>query len=359
MLAGTLAALATHPLVGIPTAGLVLLATADAAQKKSRVLLNGLGTLVILLGVPAAFLLNAARGGTIPVWTHAPFAVLRSLVDAWPHFAPTGELPLDLPYLWRAVLPVLLVGAAWIAWRTANEKHHAALKPLAIAATLLLPAYALLGLFRFPEAGDVGAAVFPFRARLLELAAVFLLPAVSIGLVAAYEKLARLPAGQAGAPLARLTASGVLAATLVAAVYISYPRLDRIEPSKGYAVSASTVAAVQWIARACHGPYVVLGNQTVAAAAIRELGFVSFPGIPFAYANESGAPELNAFFLKMNNAPTRATAVEAMDANGVNELFFVVNDFWKNSSRIAEAATREADDVIEVDESVTIFVYRR
>ncbi|TAK04845.1 hypothetical protein EPO33_02510 [Patescibacteria group bacterium] len=352
MLAGTLAALATHPLVGIPTAGLALIAAADAARKEHAFTVRAIGEVLIIFGVPVAFLLNALRGGTVPVWTDAPLAVVRGLADAWPRFAPTGELPLDLPYLWRAVVPALLVAAALIAWRINDGKRRRTFTPIVTAALLLLPAYAGLGLLRFPEAGDVGAAAFPFRARLLELAAVFLLPAVSVGLVAAYEKLAR-------APLARLTASGVLAAALVASVYVSYPRLDRIEPSKGYAVSASTVAAVHWIARACHGPYVVLGNQTVAAAAIRELGFVSFPGIPFAYANESGAPELNDFFLKMNNTPTRTTALEAMDANGVDELFFVVNDFWKNSARIAETAAQEADDVIDVDGKVTVFVYRR
>lgn len=353
MLAGTLAALATHPLVGIPTAGLALLAAADAARKEHAFPVRAIGEVLILFGVPAAFLLNAMRGGTVPVWTDAPLTVLRGLADAWPRFAPTGQLLLDLPYLWRAVVPVLLVAAALIAWRVNDEKRRRMFTPLVTAAILLLPAYAGLGLLRFPEAGDVGAAAFPFRARLLELAAVFLLPAVSIGLVTAYEKLARIP-------LARLTASGVLAATVVASVYISYPRLDRIEPSRGYAVSASTVAAVQWIARTCHGPYVVLGNQTVAAAAIRELGFVSFPGIPFAYANESGAPELNRYFLRMNAAPTRATALEAMDANDVDELFFVVNDFWKNSSRIAEAARKTADDSFEIDGGkVLVFVYRR
>lgn len=352
MLGGTLAALATHPLVGIPTAGLALIAVGDAARERFAFPLRAAGQILILLGVPAAFLLNALRGGMAPAWALQPLEALRSLAAAWPRFAPTGELPLDLPYLWRAALPAALVGGAMLAVRTVEPKRRAALQPLLTAAALLLPAYVLLGLLRFPEAGDVGAAAFPFRARLLELAAVFLLPVAGVGLAAAYDRLGRAPAS-------RLAASGVLAAVTVASVYISYPRVDRIEPSKGYAVSASAVAAVQWIGRACTGRYVVLGDQTIAAAAIRELGFVSFPGIPFAYANESGAPELYAQFLKMNAAPTRKVAVETMDAHGVDTVFFVVNAFWKNSARIAEAAARDADDVLEVDENVTVFVYRR
>ncbi len=352
--AGTLAALAVHPLVGIPTLGLLLLIVAE--RKKPGLperLARTAGFALTALGVPAAFIANALVGGMRIAWTFAPFDALRSLAASWPPFAPSGDLVLDLPYLWRATVPIALVGGMLFAARNAPPAWRAGIRSLQAATSGLILAFLLLQFLRFPEAGDVGAAAFPFRARLVELAAVVLLPVAGAGLVFLWERLARHVAS-------RLASAGMLAALVAATTYVSFPRVDRIEPSKGYAVSAGAVAAAQWIEAHAEGRrHIVLADQTIAAAAIREHGFVSFPGIPFAYANESGAPELNALFLEMNAAPTRATAQRAMEANVVEEAYFVVNAFWKDSARIAAEAMREADDVFEVDDSVTVFVYRR
>lgn len=352
--AGTLAALAVHPLVGIPTLGLLLLVVAGRKKPAMPERLAGMaGYALVVLGVPAAFLLNAILGGMRLGWSVAPLEALRALAAAWPRFVPTGELTLDLPYLWRAVVPLALAAAAVLVPLRVTPAWRAGIRAVQAAVSGLLLSFVLLQFVRFPEAGDVGAAAFPFRARILELAAVFLLPVAGAGLVFLWERLARHAAG-------RLASAGMLAALVAATTYVSFPRLDRIEPSKGYAVSAGAVAAVQWIEdRAAGRRHVVLADQTIAAAAIREHGFVSFPGIPFAYANESGAPELNALFLEMNAAPTRTTARRAMETNVVEEVYFVVNAFWKGSARIAAEAMREADETLEVDDSVTVFVYRR
>ncbi len=362
---GALAALAVHPLVGIPALGLLLLAltplgpplTRGAAGEVRRQLivpLRIIGAALIVFGVPAAFLLNAAVGGGLQLaFAGTLLDALRLLISSWPRFVPSGELGLDLAYLWRVALPLALAAAACLAYRRANLEWRRALQPLLIAVTLLIPAYLLLGFLRFPAAGDIGAATFPFRARLIELAAVFLLPVAGTGLVFAYERLEKNVAS-------RLAASAVIAALVAATVYVSYPRVDRIEPSKGYAVSAATVTAVDRIESAARGAYVVLGNQTMAAAAIQRSGFKAYYKENFYYANESGAPILYDFFLKMNAAPTRETARAAMDAVGVTTVYFAVHDYWKDAPRIIAAATKTADDSFTVDGGkVMVFVYRR
>ena len=117
--------------------------------------------------------------------------------------------------------------------------------------------------------------------------------------------------------------------------------------------------------------HVVLGNQSVSAAALREFGFRNYFGNLFYYPIPTGGV-LYQFFLQMNETPTHTIALQAMDAANsscqqsacdllpVDTLFFVVNDYWWDAPRIVETAKNTADDWFSIaGPKVHVFRYDR
>ena len=62
----------------------------------------------------------------------------------------------------------------------------------------------------------------------------------------------------------------------------------------------------------------------------------------------------------MNNHPSEEVVQEAMQLTDVDQLYFVVNDYWWESERIIEQAKLSADDWWANEEkTVTVFSYDR
>ena len=60
-------------------------------------------------------------------------------------------------------------------------------------------------------------------------------------------------------------------------MYLSYPRFDHYHNSRGFSVGRADINAVRWINdHAENDDYIVLANQQVSAAAIREFGFKKY-----------------------------------------------------------------------------------
>jgi len=58
--------------------------------------------------------------------------------------------------------------------------------------------------------------------------------------------------------------------------------------------------------------------------------------------------------------PAAEYAEKAMDAAGVKQAYFVVNDYWTNSSKIIEAAKKNSDGWFNIAGGRdTVFYYRR
>lgn len=355
---GVLATLAIHPVSGIPVLGLFFLSLPMQKMRWSKMLhpLSAVaGGALLLFGVPAAFLLNSFLSGRVQAQlsqTDNPATALFTTArDVLPLLQRTGNLFLDTPYIWLALIPFVLVALAVVASRNARPRWQQSATPTLLAAFLLVLSFFSLTFIRFGIGEDTGAATFPFRFRLIELAGLFLFPLASIGFAHLSTRLLR-------GPTTRLVTIFTLAALTTATVYLSYPRVDRIDPSKGYAVSSATQDAVIRIEDATEEPYIVLANQTATAAAIKHFGFVKYYNDNFYYSHPASAPDLYTFFLEMNTAASRETAQTAMDFAGVETLFFVVHDYWKGSARIRKAASKTADEVISSD-GVTIFQYGR
>ena len=155
---------------------------------------------------------------------------------------------------------------------------------------------------------------------------------------------------------------------ITVSLYASYPRLDSYHNSHGYAVSQNDVDAVRWIEETAENNYIVLANQQVSAAALREFGFkkyytsksaISSPQSQIFYYPIPTGGQLYQYYLDMvYEKPTRATMLSAMDLTGVNEAYFVLNKYWWASPKIVNEAKLEAGSWQEIDNGeIYIFKY--
>jgi hypothetical protein len=94
-------------------------------------------------------------------------------------------------------------------------------------------------------------------------------------------------------------------------------------------VTASDISAVQFIQSHASGGYIVLANQMVGAAAIKEFGFAKYYGDEFYYSMpNAGQKKLYALYEKMVfEKPLRENMETAMKLTGVDEAYFVLDDY--------------------------------
>lgn len=193
-----------------------------------------------------------------------------------------------------------------------------------------------------------------YGARLVPLILFFLVPFVLFALGHLFLNLQRRPiALKAGVLM-------LLSTLAIANVYLTYPRRDAYETSHGFNVSQSDLEAVQMIDEWAKGePYLVLANQSVSAAAMKKFGFRYYDDL-FFYPIPTGG-KLYALFLRMNDRPARETAREALDLvpmhGDVQTLFYAVNTYWFESSRIIETAKTTANEWKNVRDG-TIYLFR-
>ena len=195
-----------------------------------------------------------------------------------------------------------------------------------------------------------------FAGRIVTLIAIFLIPGLLYGLraligrITAAEKPVRIIWIGAGLALVSLS------------LYVSYPRFDKHFSSRGYSTGAADIAAVLDIEKKATQDYIVLANQQVSAAALRELGFDHYyptaDGPAFFYPIPTGG-RLYQYYLDMvYEEPSRKTMEKAMAYAGVRDSYLALDKYWKDSAKIIAAAKLDADSWRSIDGQVYIFEYR-
>lgn len=161
----------------------------------------------------------------------------------------------------------------------------------------------------------------------------------------------------------KLSAMLLLALFLTAAYYASYPRKDNYFGSHLYSLSRYDLEAVRFIEKDAGGEeYIVLANQQVSAAALKEFGFKKYyyPNneAMFYYPIPTGG-RLYEYFLKMvYEYPSRYTAEQVKNLVGVERVYFVLNKYWWASPKLFEEAKNEsAEHKIFGENDVSVFRY--
>jgi hypothetical protein len=120
----------------------------------------------------------------------------------------------------------------------------------------------------------------------------------------------------------------------LASLYLSYPRFDDYANSHGYATSKADILAVRFIEQDARGKnYIVLANQQVSAAALREFGFNRYYNNLFYYPIPTGGL-LYQYYLALVKEPNLATISAAAELAGVKRVYVVINEYWWQAKRL-------------------------
>ncbi|OGY45480.1 MAG: hypothetical protein A2744_02215 [Candidatus Buchananbacteria bacterium RIFCSPHIGHO2_01_FULL_44_11] len=344
------ATIVIHPLAGLPlliTIFLFNLFKALYDSYKRYLGLFFLTAVVFVFVMPLAFIINDS--GINLARPNLSWHALNPL--AWVN---RFDLPLDLVYLInfnQLILALLIIGTGII-----YLKKHQLLKNNAvylIAALVILANFFLVKYFlTFPSLSDYDKTYFVNRLSLL--AFYVLLPIFLIGLHLIIKRF--FGHDIFGKFFIVLTLSGLITASL----YLSYPRVNLYEPAKFFSVSDSDLKAVRLIEQTASPQHVVLANQMVGVAAIKEFGFKQYYNGQFYYSMPNG-PDKTFYDLYLEmiyQGAKKETMLKAMAEAKTDQAYFVLNQYWRDSEKIAEQAKQSADKVYSIDEGeIYIFEY--
>lgn len=361
--------LSIHPIAGIPLLGMAVVLFLSSSSAPSffglsrRFLMWGV-SIGATLALPALFLLRAfLEHGHITLPTlSAAYTLFKEdwlvWVNAWQSF----EHPIlhtdSLLHLLLMGIVVLLgvVGYTYLGTTSSFRKAY----PLMMG--ILLGTYISLILlvdFSFLISYETRS----YADRLLTILMYELFPLVVVGVGFLATRVRLLPT-----PM-RVSIGVLLSLALVSQWFHAYPRNDAYVRSGGLNVSTADLQAVRFIQNIKSPSYLVLSNQNTSAAALKELGFFHYYGDVFAYPIPTGG-ELYTMFLSMNETPSREIASlaselantacqkAACDLLPVQDVFFVVPDWWWQSGKIIETAKTTADSWWAIEGGLTIFRYQ-
>ncbi|MBI5794314.1 hypothetical protein HZA87_04530 [Candidatus Uhrbacteria bacterium] len=358
-----IAALATaliHPLAGIPGFLYFLFLATDPSRTNPRtpkinrvvrVLLVALSCVVL----PLSFVVNALMGHQELGINLAALNPLHwlSQVNLAVFFENRFSPVLDLVYLYGLNAGVLFILIALFAWKEYHADLSKRFRAILLTVVALLVNYLIMSTaLQFSFLIDYERT--NYAARLLPLIHFFLAPYVILGLSHVLLNLKTQPVVLRGASLI------LLVAVAGSSFYLAYPRRDAYETNRGFNVSQSDIDAVYLVEELAAGePYLALANQSVSAAAMKEIGFRYF-GDLFFYPIPTGG-DLYESFLAMNASPTRETAQSVLSivpmSGDVTTIFFLVNNYWWDAPRIIETAKSTSDDWRSVGEGA-VYVFR-
>ncbi|MCX6798057.1 MAG: hypothetical protein NTX66_02500 [Candidatus Falkowbacteria bacterium] len=355
-----LATFCIHPLTGLAALGclafLLLYKYKNHLSKIQERLAKILIFLLLALSWPLAFYYSAANSFKINA-----FKLILNKIWLPSSFFPNQEkLFLNFSYFLYFNYPfliALLIGASLYFYRkNILDSKDKRLQVLVISAAATLVAWFLSSLLSFSSLINYEQNNYP--ERLLIILVIFNIPFILKVFLGAGQKIL------ISKKLDRLIWLFISATILSAALYSAYPRRDNYFDSHGYSVSRSDLEAVRLIAANSQSSYIVLANQQTSAAALKELGFNHYyktnQGLIYFYPIPTGSA-LYQFYLDMvYKKPQRATMLKAMDLAGVNEAYFVINKYWKDSKKIIENAKLEADSFRVINQGeIYIFKYQR
>jgi hypothetical protein len=364
-----IAAVFTHPLTGVPAIIFLLLLTLDLTKDRlsfPKWLQKSFYIETILIGsisIPLLFLLNTLLSPNFTTSLRIPaFSSLGSLLAWWPLSSVPQpntfkSLFFEFGYfiqnnVYWIFTSMILAVIYWFATR----KKQGLIRPYLFTSCIFIINALILSIFlEFPELIQYES--FDYARRLFDLALLTLLPLVALGIVWVVQK------ARSTSLLFVFLLSIGLSWLVTGNLFASYPRDNTYEISRQYNTSLTDYRTVNRINSLAKNDFVVLADQTVSAAAIAEFGFKHYHSGPekqpiFYYPVPTSSP-LYQIFLDMNANPTKKTAELARQLVDVEEVFFVVNEYWNNANQITEIAKGNSDNWFEIDNGkATVFVYR-
>lgn len=354
---GALLALATtaiHPFIGLP----VLIIYLGSMVRRNLFLIPY--SLFLAAVLPTAFYLNSLRLGE-KIILQNPFMHLNNflLIFNRPYwlFLERGDRLLKALYFYRdAIKPlaiIIMITGIVIAIKKYREKL--AYFFIATAGALFISAFMLATAIKFPQV--ISYEQSAYGSRLIEVIIVLLSPFFVLAAREFFLFIRRQPGKQ-------LLVSASFAVLLLISWYFTYPTRNQISLYTGYNIRKADIDATHFIDNRNNHvkDYIVLTNQTVASAALREFGFAKYLPTPageqYFYSIPTGGPLYQYFRKMVYEEPKKQWMIEAMKFAGVEKAYFVHTNYWAPAAKIRDAAKPEADNWWELgDGRVWVYEY--
>ncbi|TSC56251.1 MAG: Uncharacterized protein G01um101418_146 [Parcubacteria group bacterium Gr01-1014_18] len=356
-----LATLAIHPLVGIPA--LILPILILLKQYFPRFIQIS-AIILLCFAVPAVFLLQGILSGApFENFSWQGFTPISSLFSFlnWSAWNQNFSLFYDLAYFWKVGVywiygAVVVLGVALSVRAYCNTPLLEKVRSLFLTSFLILLSNAFLLASFINFSNLIEYERLDYANRLIQLSFYFLFPFFLAGLYFIYQKSLKNR-------VFHLFLSLFLVFLLANSFYFSYPRHHIFETGRGYSVSLSDIKAVHKIEELsrCRGTarcaptssdgqeYIVLGNQNLGAAALREFGFRKYYGDNFFYSIPTGAPLYQKYLDMVYEQPSRETMKQAAAIAGVHQAYFVLHPYWTHFESILQNTKAVADSVYPID----------
>ncbi len=356
-----------HPLAGLPALIFLLLLTIFTFFQKQQGIFEFVRHVVFIMSVLLAAVAIPLVFLATLLFFEGPSSIvsLKTIEGAssfltalgWPlpglvnHFRPL----FDLAYTYGQNIVFLLLFFGFAGYSLLKKNLPSVLVYLTAFFALIVN-YVLIKLFvDFPSLIKYEQGTYP--QRILEISFYFLIPLFLFALYKFFEKLMEIK----GRTI-KLFFILIFTAFLTFSLYYSYPKDDGedYQIDRGFSVSIFDLSTVHTIdVDAAGADYIVLANQSVSAAAVKEFGFNKYYGQYFYYPIPTGDP-LYQYYLKMvYQIPSRATVTEAANLTDVKLVYFVLNKYWTDSDKIMEAAQPTADETLEIGSGrIWIFKYQ-
>lgn len=355
-----LATLAIHPLTGIPALSWCLIITLSRLREKIKPLLYRSTKifLFILSALTLPFALFIGGGSNIKEISWNLAFVIDPIKNLFTTLNSAGQDTWLLNFVYfftynYSLWLILIIIASLILFY--RQKISSDYKTLLFINLALFVAFLVSSQIIFTDL--IAYEQTNFANRLLIIILIFFSPFVILAL----EKLITTILAQ-NRLLKFIWLTFGLSLVLIS-LYVSYPRFDRYFNSRGYSTSANDLRAVDLIAQSAHEPYIVLANQQVSVAALKELGFDHYyktnKGLIYFYPIPTGG-ELYTYYLDMvYKEPSQETMAQARALAGVNDSYLVINKYWFQSARVISAAKLTADSWQTINNDIYIFKYSK
>ena len=357
-----LATLAIHPVSGIPAIFFITMLWIKEKIINKKLIAYGLGLIAIesALALPLAFYLNNKTSAVINYTSSTANNINWQLPELF--LSGQENFLLNFVYLYGfniSIIILLLILSGFII-HTKLQKHKSydlRLTAYGLMSLSILASYILTKFINFSYLINYEQSAF--SDRILQIAILFTLPFILIALSELIKQILKQE------KIIKYSLICFFVFLLSFSLYHSYPRFDDYYNSRSFSTSQSDINAVRWIeADAKNTNYIVLANQQVSVAALREFGFKKYfqteNGEVFYYPIPTGE-QLYQYYLDMvyKNADKK-TAMEAANLVNVNIVYFVLNDYWWAFDKILNEAKLEADEVKNIDNGkIYIFKYKK
>ncbi len=350
-----IAACAAHPIAGVPA--VILAALVSLRSIRFYPLLSVIICFMGIFAIPLMFFAQQMLTGMNVGFSWATFTDF-SRIPTLGFLSLHGNALMDTVMLFGGNLFFITLILAIVGFIKQERTERLQTIPYILAAIIALGNFVMLSLgFDFPFL--ISYERTDFALRLVTIAWIFLLPMASDGI----RILASALAPQKATPRAispSTYATLLLVLLFSANVYVAYPRHDGYTRSAAFSVTAADIETVHAIAEnAGDASYAVLSNQTLASAAIQELGFFQYyHGDIFAYPIPTSSPLYTLFLEMIEGTPNLETVQAAKDLTGVTRVYFIVHDYWWEADERIEEAKKITDTwFTSGDETVTVFLF--